>query len=52
MTKNWLIYLLGKNDLSSSISAIKDNELLVVMEKPALVNLLKDKTMACTDAFF
>lgn len=34
VTKNWIIYLIGKNELSSQIHDIKDSEILVVMERP------------------
>lgn len=31
MTKNWLIYVIGKNELSDSLTSIKDNQMLMVM---------------------
>lgn len=52
MTKNWLIYIIGKNELSQSIAPIKDNQLLVIMEKPTIVAQIKDKTIAITDGYF
>lgn len=52
MTKNWLVYLIGKNELSQSLHPIKDKELLVVMEKPNISSQLKDKVMQCDDSYF
>lgn len=44
MTKNWLIYLIGKCFLSDKVHKIKENELLLIMEKVSLVSQIKDKT--------
>lgn len=52
ITKNWLIYIMGKNSVSEAAAPIKENELLVVMEKAALSQQLKDKVMPCNDSYF
>lgn len=52
VTKNWLIYVIGKTELSDSIRNIKDNELLIVLEKTSLSSAIKDKIEPIDDAFF
>lgn len=52
VTKNWLIYVIGKTKLSDSIRSIKDNELLVVLEKASLSLAIKDKIEPVDDTLF
>ena len=52
MTKMWLIYIIGKNELSDTITMIKDNQMLIVMEKLTLTSQIKDKIIQCSDSYF
>lgn len=52
VTKNWLIYVLGKTELSDSIKSIKENELLIVLEKANISQVIKDKIEPVDDSYF
>lgn len=48
-TPHSLMYILAKSKESDEIQEIRDNELLVVMERPSLYSLIKDKLQKCDD---
>jgi hypothetical protein len=45
MNNQFLMYLIGKGEQSDSIEAIREDELLVVLEKASTLTLIKDKLL-------
>ena len=48
-TPHSLMYILTKSKESDEIQEIRDNELLVVMERASLFSLIKDKLQKCEE---
>ena len=51
-TKNWVIFVMGSEVAKEKVREIKDNELLVVMEKSNIIPFIKDKIAPCEDFTF
>lgn len=48
-TPHSLMYIMTKSKETDEIENIRDNELLVVMERPSLFSLIKDKLQKCEE---
>ena len=48
-TPHSLMYILAKSKESDEIQEIRDDELLVIMERPSLYSLIKDKLQKCEE---
>ena len=49
VTKNWVIFVMGSVGAKEKVFEIKNNELLIVMEKLNIIPFIKDKIMPCED---